>query len=251
MNRPALFLPLCFVLLLASGWAGAFLRERKPGLIPQEHKEHFSSLETSVLGMLALLLGFTFSMALSRYDTRHQLEVEEANSIGTTWLRTSLLPEPQRSQTRALLPNYVDARVRFFSAGTDQTAYEEALRKAGELQQQLWQTASEAADARRDALMANYITTLNETIDVSEKRTAALENHIPHAAWAMLIFFSLAATFIVGLAMPSRAAMMLVILPMVISCALTLVLDLDSPRSGLIRVDQSSMERTQRAIHGK
>ncbi|KFE64847.1 DUF4239 domain-containing protein [Hyalangium minutum] len=250
MLQPALFLSLSFVLLFASGWAGSLLRERKQDFIPARHKEHFNSLETSVLGMLALLLGFTFSMAVSRHDGRRKLVVDEANAIGTTWLRTSILPEPQRAGTRTLLRRYVDVRMRFGSSSPGQPEYGEVLQQTAALQQELWQSATEAMDSRRDALMASYIASLNEAIDVSEERTAALENRIPHEAWGMLGFFSLAATFIVGLAMPSRSTQMLLILPAVISCALTLVLDLDAPRRGLIRVDQSSMQRIQHTLQG-
>ena len=203
-----------------------------------------------MLGMLALLLGFTFSMALARNDMRRQLVVDEANAIGTTWLRTSVLTEPQQAGTRTLLRRYVEVRTRFASWSPEQPEYDEVMRQTAALQQELWQRAAEVMESRRDALMASYIASLNEAIDVTEERRAALENRIPHEAWGMLGFFSFAATFIVGLAMPSRSTKMLAILPVVISCALTLVMDLDAPRSGLIRVDQTSMQRLQQTLPG-
>lgn len=249
LNTPFLLLPVMIAALLLSGWCGARFRRTHPEIIPAEHKDHFNALETSVLGMLALLLGFTFSMAVSRYDARQQLQISEANAIGTTFLRTSLLPEPQQDQSRILLRKYVEARVQSAAFKTVDPRFVEAQQKTSVFQQQLWQTASSASQALPDTRTSLYITALNEAIDVSEKRTAALENRIPPLAWLLLFFFSLAATFLTGLAMPGRTSLLLVILPIVIGSALTLVADLDAPRGGLIRVNQNSMDRLQRQVN--
>lgn len=248
LNRPGLFFPLCTLFFFAAGWVASEVRRRRPAIIPEEHKEHFNTLTGSVLGMLALLLGFTFSMAVSRYDLRRDLQVQEANAIGTTWLRTSLLPEPQATQSRALLAQYVDARIAFFDAGVDESKIAHAQQQTSELQTRLWQTASDAANAKRDPLTASYISTLNDTIDDSEKRVSALENRIPRTALALLGFFAFAGIFLVGLSVTSRSGLLLWILPVVMAAAFTLVLDLDASRTGLIRVDQSSMIRVQQQI---
>jgi hypothetical protein len=247
-DLPALFLPVSLLLFLGAGFLGARVQRRWPRLLPEHHRERFGATEGAVLGMLALLLGFSFAMAVSRYDARRQLEVEEANDIGTTWLRTSLLGEPARAQMRGLLLQYVDARMEFSRVANGEPLRRSAER-ASRLQSAMWSLASTAANERRDSMNYLFVSSLNDMIDVSEKRRAALESRIPGEAWGMLLFIGMTASFLSGLAMPSRSVLLLVILPIVMACALTLILDLDAPRRGWIRVPQKSMERVQEQIH--
>ncbi len=247
-DSPALFLPVSFVMFLGTGFLGALVRRRWPELLPEHHRERFGATEGAVLGMLALLLGFSFAMAVSRYDARRQLEVEEANDIGTTWLRTTLLAEPVRTQMRGLLLQYVDARMEFSLATAGEPLRRSAERAVG-IQNAMWSLASIAANERRDSMNYLFVSALNDTIDVSEKRRAALESRIPGEAWGMLLFIGMTASLLSGLAMPSRSMLLLVILPVVMACALTLILDLDAPRHGWIHVPQKSMQRVQQQIH--
>lgn len=134
-----------------------------------------------MLGTLALLIGFSFAMAVSRYDARRQLEVDEANDIGTTWLRTSTLSSFGQQQMRTLLQHYVDTRMEFASAHSAEDLSKITAR-TGELQAQMWAVAMSSANERRDGLSAFLPTSLNAAIDTSEKRLAAHENRIPFAA---------------------------------------------------------------------
>jgi hypothetical protein len=242
LDHPLVFFPLVLVLLFAAGWLGMWLKARYSDTV-DAGSSSFKTLESAVLGLLALLLGFSFSMAVSRYDLRKDLEVGEANAIGTTWLRTSALGEPARTAARSLLKEYVPVRIAFFEAGTDQRAIADSLSRAGVLQSELWRVAADDANGHRDPVTALFLATLNDTIDFSEKRTAALENRIPGAAWALLIFMSCAASLLVGIGATARSRVLLLVLPLVVGSALTLILDLDSPRAGFVRIHQHSMVR--------
>jgi hypothetical protein len=248
LDHPALFFPLVVVLLFVAAWAGVWLKRAFAEAVDTESSS-FKTLESAVLGLLALLLGFSFSMAVSRYDLRRDLEVNEANAIGTTWLRTATLDEPARTAARSLLKEYVPVRMAFFDAGTDSATISESLARASAIQNELWKVAADGASGRRDPVSALFVATLNDTIDLSEKRTAALENRIPAAAWMLLIFMSSAASALVGTGATVRSRALLFVLPLVVGAALTLILDLDSPRSGFVRVHQGSMERVAQQMN--
>jgi hypothetical protein len=242
LDHPTIFFPLVALLLFAAGAAGVWLKSTRTDAV-SEASDSLKTLENAVLGLLGLLLGFSFAMGVSRYDMRKQLEVEEANAIGTTWLRTETLPEPARSTERQLLKEYVKARVNFSAARTDQDAVKQSLLRTGELQDKLWAVAAAEGVVHRDAVTGLFLATLNETIDDSEKRTASFENRIPTAAWILLIFMALWASGLVGIGMSKRSRPLLIVLPLVIGSAMALILDLDSPRAGFIELRQRSMVR--------
>ena len=120
-------------------------------------------IEAASLGLLALLLGFTFALALNRFDRRRELVVKEANAIGTTWLRASLLPEPHRAPVRDLLRRYVDARIQFHGGLDDAGVFAKTVKINAEMQGELWSHAEAAARQSRDAVTALFVGTVNET----------------------------------------------------------------------------------------
>lgn len=182
LDHPLLFCPFVILFLFAGSLLGTWVRVRRAEAVARDAGS-FKALEGAVLGLFALLLGFSFAMAVNRYDLRRQLEVEEANAIGTTWLRTDTLVEPERSAERQLIQQYVPVRLSFVAAGTDAQAIQRSLTQSGELQAQMWKIAAGGASARRDPISALFVASLNDAIDVTEKRTAALENRIPSMAW--------------------------------------------------------------------
>ncbi len=242
LDHPMLFFPLIVALLFLAGAAGVWLKATRDDAVSAASGS-LRTLENAVLGLLGLLLGFSFAMGVSRYDARKQLEVEEANAIGTTWLRTDALDAPTRDLERQVLKDYVRARMGFLSAGTDATAIQKSLTETSDLQNRLWTTGADYVGTHRDAMTALFLSSLNETIDDAEKRTAAFENRIPIAAWVLLLFISASASGLVGMGMSTRSRPLLILLPLVVGAAMTLILDLDSPRSGFVVVNQKSMER--------
>ena len=245
--RPAVFLLLSLVLLWLGMLLGTRIREKRNEVIEHESKI-ITVLEGSLLTLFGLLIGFTFSMAVSRYDTRKTLVLTEANAIGTTWLRSALLAEPTRSEEQNLLRQYVTERVRYLAVGHNKEGIEESLKRSSNLQARMWATASNYAADHKDVTTSLFLSTLNDSIDVSEQRTAANENRIPPEAWWMLLFVGFSATLLVGLDVRPKSWVLQLTLPIVLSGALTLTMDMDSPRYGLIVITQPSMERVAKQM---
>ena len=215
-------------------------------------KSQVGVISGAVLGMLALLLGFTFAMAQSRFAVRQGLVLEEANDIGTTYLRSRLLPEPSKTEIANLLRGYVDARLDFVRAGADQEHLKAAEDRTGQLQKQLWSNAiSAVAKDDRMATTGLFIQSLNNVIDDQEKRRAARDNHVPESVLFLLFIVALVAVLGVGYGCGLAAhrnffstAMMSLLIMLVI----TVIIDLDRPSRGLIRVGQNSMIRLQQSL---
>jgi hypothetical protein len=246
---PVVFFTGTLVLLWLGLMVGSWIQQRCKAIIEGE-KDLLRTVQGALLTLFGLLLGFMFSMAVGRYEQRSQLIVEEANAIGTTWLRAATLQEPARLEQQQLLREYVPLRVEFLNAGSDRERMQASLSQAEALQQRLWGSASRYAGDHRDSITGLYLSALNESIDLSESRTAAFENRIPIMAWAMLVFIGFAATLAVGITAASRSQTLRLMLPLVFALALLLTFDLDSPRYGLIHTQQTSMLRVAKQVAG-
>jgi len=215
-------------------------------------REHIGSLQGSMLGLLALLLGFTFAMAVSRFDTRKALVLEEANAIGTTLLRASLLPEPAQQEVPLQLAAYVDARLAFYAAGVDPARLAAANASAARLERQLWSLGSAAAQADvRSVPVGLFIQSLNEVIDVREKCRVALDNHVPEAVIHLLLVSSCVALALVayGCGLSRRRRFVSnATFALLLALVLTTILDIDRPRRGLIQVSQDSLVRLKASL---
>lgn len=206
------------------------------------HKAIVGNYPAIVLSILGLLLGFTFAMAVARFDARRVLVVEEANSIGTTYLRASFLPPAQRERSRELLREYVDLRLEL---RPDRTRFETLRKRSGEIQRALWQQAEIAAAAVPGPILVSYLNTLNQTIDLESARLAASRAKIPGAVWIILLTISLFAMWSTGYSAGTsgRAALFpLLSLPLLITLLITLVVDLTRPEFGIISVDHRSLQ---------
>lgn len=193
--------------------------------------------------LLSLLLAFTLAMVLTRYDSRKQLIVDEANAIGTTRLQAQMLAEPYRSEILALLQRYLDARMRFSDAGLDQEKLNASFSQANALLEEMWQRSVAIAQQSPTPITSIFVQSLNATTDLSERRLAALENRIPGVLWLVLIFMSMLTCLLVGFSFRRRAFLVILVWPLMISVVLALSADLDSPRTGLIQIGQQSIER--------
>lgn len=245
---------LFFVALIAARELGAFLRtrqnlrkSRKPASGGGDPGDGDSFSTNTVLGLLALLIGFTFSLALGRYDERRSLVLHEANALGTTWLRTDLLDAPDTARVRDVLRRYIDARVEFANAKSAQQEIDEYARTTA-LQGELWAAVMAATASFRDTPRAGLmVTTTNESIDLAGERFAARQDHIPHRILRMLFLFALLAAGLLGYErVRQRTSTTLLLL--LFSLAVGLVLDLDLPSTGGIHVPQDPMLELQRSV---
>ncbi len=234
-------------LLLAIGFfvlamAGNAAHRRFGGKSDGESSEEEQVLSTSHL-LLALLLGFTFSMALGRYDTRRELVVQESNDIGTAWLRAGLYDGPAAKALQAKLAEY--ARTRIGGRDTGPGA-QQSVRKAGAvLRGEIWKlTAATTAPERSTAQSASLVAAVNAVLDTGAEREAMIDARVPQRVLVLLIVYSAVSAFMLGYVLAasgSRHRVASVVLFVLLSMTITLILDLDRPQGGYIRVSQQPM----------
>jgi hypothetical protein len=201
-----------------------------------------SALEQSLLGLLALMIGFSFLMGLTRFEGRRDAVLNEANAIGTTALRADLLPEPIRTETLKLLREYAQTRVDYISTGKSLAELPKALARSNEIHAKLWQQVKilSAKDINMVPTLL-FVPTLNQMIDNQAKRLSELRNQIPDAI--LIALFGMAAVSCGFAGYASRLDALRTRLPAFITAALVsavifVILDLDSPRIGFITTDQ-------------
>ena len=212
-----------------------------------ERKEQMATIRDAFFILLSLLLGFTLTFAASRFAERRSLAVEEAVSIGTTYLRASTLPQPYRDRSKQLLREYVDARLAL-DDDAQKSQFDEAMSRSKHIQEELWLDAATVAQNDRNAITAVYVNSLNETIDLDARRVAAFEYHVAPPIWILIIFVSLIAGFTRGTTMTSRFWLSLILIPVTIAIVVALIADLDTPNHGLIRLDQRPFQRLKAEI---
>ena len=245
----ALVMMILLLLVTEAGFrAGGKVRSR----LEDTARSQVGVISGALLGLLALLLGFTFAMAQSRYALRQGLVVEEANDIGTAYLRSRLLSEPNKTETAGLLRRYVDARLDFFRAGQDQEHLKEVHDRTEQLQNQLWSNAiSAVAKDDREVTTGLFIESLNNVIDDHTNRRAAMENHVPESVLFLLFIVALVVALSVGYGcglVAHRHLFSTTMMSLLIMLVITVIIDLDRPRRGLIKVGQNSMIRLQQSL---
>jgi hypothetical protein len=203
----------------------------------EDVREDFGIVVTATLTLLSLILGFTFSMAVGRYDQRKLYEEEEANAIGTEYVRADLLPSSDAENVRRLLREYLDLRILYYQT-RDRTALRQIDTSTGQLQKQLWAAVRTASAPQQTLLVALAVSGMNDVLNSQSYTQAAWLNRIPPAAWALVAIISLAANGMVGALWRRGRPMGLLsgILPVIVSLSLVLIADIDSPRGGLIPV---------------
>jgi hypothetical protein len=214
--------------------------------------ENVSTLESAVMGVLALLIGFTFAMALSRFEARRDAVLNEANSIGTTALRARLLPEPHRTESLKLLREYVKLRLDVTERLATRMDVEAAIDRSNALQEALWQQAKAMA-AKDNGFVPTglFIQSLNETIDHQAKRLAAFRNRVPNIVLVSLFALAAVAGGFAGYASgldSHRTRLPVYLTGLLVAVVIILILDLDRPTSGFIRVSQQPMIDTAASI---
>jgi hypothetical protein len=240
-----------FILLAEAGYRLGYLSR---GKFDDNGKSQLGTVQGAILGLLALLLGFTFAMAMSRYDVRKQLVLDEANAIGTTYLRAQLFPEPRRQEVSNLLRRYVDVRLEFSKADNDQKKIQEAKNKTEQVQNQLWSFGTAwGKEEPRSIPMGLFLRSLNDVIGLHAKRVTALENHVPEIILVLLYFVAMAAVGLLGYGCGvggTRNLLVNTLVPIIIAAVILVIIDLDRPRRGLIRVSQQSMMDLRRSLNG-
>jgi hypothetical protein len=201
----------------------------------------FPAVEGSVFGLMGLLIAFTFSSAAARFEARRQLLVQETVTIGTAWRRIDLLPESRQDALRDCFRQYVDAHLAFTRKLTDPDAARNALQHARALQREIWtQAVSASREASTPAATTLLLTPLNAMSEMMTARLAAAETHLPLLIRALLIILPLICALMAGLSSaqrPERSWLHMLGFAAVLAITIYVILDLEHPRAGLIRLD--------------
>lgn len=222
------------------GWfAGRALRAHGQTL-----KEPFGAIQAALLGLVALVLAFGLSMAVGRFDARRAAVVDEANAIGTTYLRAQTLAEPVRTRSLELLRDYTDAVIVYSETVPDTSAQLAAIAEAERLQRDLWRLAGESLDeAPTDSAPRLYVETLNEMIDLETVRISALRYRVPDSVLLIEVIGAALALGLLALylAILSRGVVTVVLAAVFVGALLLVSFDLDRPTRGLIRVSDAPL----------
>lgn len=202
-----------------------------------------SVIDGAIFGLLGLLLAFAFSGADSRFEARRQLIVQETNNIGTFYLRIDLLPKEMQPQIQQDMRDYVDTRIRFYqTVNKDPKAAQASAQQTSALQQKIWKesvVAGKASDS--PSVLPLVIGSLNDMIDITTTRSVALQTHPPLAIYILLLVLALASAFVAGYGMGDtgkRPLLHTVVYALALAITIYVIVDLEFPRAGLIRVDR-------------
>lgn len=237
-----------FVLMLVTNAVGYRMKQRHAS------SGHFEDnglgpIEGSLLGLLALILSFTFSMSAARYETRKQVIVEEANNIGTVILRTDLYPDSIRTILRAGLKSYVEARIGYYEAGFNAEKIKKAQELTTDCSNKVWRIASAfAADNNNPAVPSQQmIPALNAMIDIVTTEDASTNAHVPDSIVWMLFLLTLCASFIIGYSNKGKriSYVIVTVFAFMSVMAIFLIIDLDRPRRGLINTHNAQEKIVQ------
>ena len=229
-----------FLLILLFNWLGYIFKNwlivKHPGRVP----ENIGAVEGSLLGILGLLLAFTFSVAMSKYEARRQITVDEANKIGTAILRCDMYPDSIRNPLRANFKEYVEARIAYYAAGDDEEKIQKELKTANEISGRIWKTAALQSQNRENFIVSNQmIPILNAMIDTVTTRDASRISSVPLLILWVLLSLVVMSAFVLGSDYNGKKRNKILILSYAIAMSLTLNLinELNRPRSGLITLD--------------
>jgi hypothetical protein len=242
---------LCLLLMLAFSEAGFRAGRRSRTQCDEAMRSRITIFESAILGVLGLLMGFTISMAVVRFDLRRQLVVAEANAIGTTWLRSKTMPAPDNAEFAGLLREYVNVRLRYVPP-MDLDHMHELREEGRRLQDELWLRATGFALRDQRSVPAGLLLqSLNQSIDLEASRWAAFWARVPQSVIFMNLLIALLGATLLGYdfgLIGKRHMLSMVMLAIAISGVLTVIIDLDRPWQGLILVSQQPMIDLQKQL---
>lgn len=248
---PLLVFAISLLWLYVSAKIGVVLGRRRPIDAAGAHGD-FDVIRAATLTLLGLIIGFSFSMAIGRYDQRKNYEEAEANAIGTEYVRAGLLPAADAARVRTLLRKYLDQRLLFYT-----TRYTQQLRQidadTAKLQGDLWAALQGPAAANPNPVMALALAGMNDVLNAQGYTQAAWWNRIPRAAWGLMLTIATCSSALIGYGVRStiRESTLLLVLPLVVSISLFFIADLDSPRGGVIRVSPENLVSLAESLGGQ
>jgi hypothetical protein len=222
---------------------------RRRHALKEDERKDFDFVLAAVLTLLALIIGFSFSMAVGRYDQRRNYEEAEANAIGTEYVRTGLLPAADAARVRALLTKYLDLRILFYLT-RDSSRLQHINADTAQLQTEMWSAVQAPALAQPTPVVALALSGMNDVLNSQGYTQAEWWNRIPPEAWSLMMAIAIGCNVLVGYGRRSTDAKagLLLTLPLFVSIALLLIADIESPRRGLIHVPPRNLTSLSQSL---
>lgn len=247
---PLFILVFSFFAMWFSAKIGSFLHSRTPTM-DEGVRRDLDLIVAASLTLLSLVIGFSFSMALGRYDQRKNYEEAEANAIGTEYVRADLLPASDAASVRPLLKDYLDQRIAFY-----ETSDERELKRINvntvQLQAKLWSAVQGPAAAQPTSVLALVVSGMNDVLNSQVSTQSAWWNRIPFSAWILMLAIAICSNLLLGYSKRGNGPgdVQLMALPLILSIAFFLTADIDSPRRGMIRVLPHNLSSLVQSMHG-
>ena len=249
MDYPLLMSIPAFVIFWAVAHLGALLR-RKLSNLEEGDRQDWSMVIAATLTLLGLIIGFSFSMAINRYDQRKNLEAEEANAIGTEYVRADILPREDAERIQSLLRSYVEQRILYYITRDDKEL-SGIDSETSRIQTQMWSIMRGATAAQPTPPVALVMSGMNDVLNSSAYTSAAWWNRIPIAAWVLMVLIALCCNLLVGYSAHRSSGGVFVILPLVVAISFLLIADIDSPRGGVIHVRPHNLLVLSSSLHSQ
>jgi hypothetical protein len=246
MDLPLLVFGLSFAVLWFSANLGTFFGRKGRGLEEGE-REDFQIVQAAILTLLGLLIGFTFSMAISRYDQRNNDEEAEANAISTEYVRADLLPAGDAARVHDLLRNYLDQRIMFYKAHNERQVGQ-INASTDRLQTDLWSTIEARAAVSPTPTVALVVSGMNDVVTWRGYTQSAWSNRIPVVAWGLMAAIAVCCNLMIGYGARQRGRFLFLVLPLAVSISFYLIADMDSLRHGLINVEPQNLESLSQSL---
>jgi hypothetical protein len=247
IDRPSVVFAFSLAVLWLSAQTGTYLRRLRK--LEDAERSDLGVILTATLTLFGLIIGFTFSMAVSRYDLRKNDEAVEANAIGTEFARAGLLPAAGAARVRELLRLYVQERIQFYS-----TKSPDELRRiesaTAQTQSDLWSAVQTHSVEVPPPIAVLLLSGMNDVLNSQAYTQAAWWNRIPAYAWILMAAIGACCNGLLGYASrrPAHHAGVFLLLPLIASVAFFLIADIDSPRGGVIRIHPENLESVWRSL---
>jgi uncharacterized membrane protein len=240
VDQPLLLLVVSFVALLLAAAIGV-VAEKVWNLVKSSDHNELAIVQSAAVTLLGLIVGFTFAMAISRYDQRKVLEEAEANAIGTEYLRVGLMPDSAASNARGALKHYLDLRIQYYLT-TDQRELTRIGAERAKLEADLWAAMRSQSEASPTAITMLVAWGLNDVFNSTDATAAAWLDRIPIPAWWLLAMIAIGANVMLGVG-ARRFNSLLLVVPLAVSVSFFLIADIDSPRGGVVQVKPENLDR--------
>jgi hypothetical protein len=250
LRSPFLVLPLSLALMWSSVWIGVFIRKRHQEL-DQDVSRDLEILLGSTLTLLSLIIGFSLSMAISRYDQRKNYEEAEANAIGTEYLRADMLSPADATRVRTLLREYLQLRISCYQS-RNKLDLEKINNRTAQVQAELWSAVQVPAAGQPNPILGLVLSGMNDVLNSQGYTQAAWWNRTPIGVWGLMATVGIFSCLMIGY-ISHRATegfVRLQILPLILGIAFFLIADIDSPRRGIIRVVPQNLIALAQSLQG-